>query len=120
MHRASGPEAFRPVGETEFVNGVAAMSASGGYGAAKICAGIVGHVDLRNGAGSRAVLEALLDKYADEGIAAVEDTKVLRLRPFDAIGTPLEIIKGTFGGKAGYEEALSELEHQIYDQASNK
>jgi type I restriction enzyme R subunit len=69
---------------------------------------------------ARAVLEALLDKYADEGIAAVEDTKVLRLRPFDAIGTPLEIIKGTFGGKAGYEEALSELEHQIYDQASNK
>ena len=48
MHRAEGPEAFRPVGETEFVNGVAAMSASGGYGPAKICAGIVGHVDLRN------------------------------------------------------------------------
>src|SRR6195952_37511 len=58
MHRASGPEAFRPVGETEFVNGVAAMSASGSYGAAKICAGIVGHVDLRNGGKSRDVLEA--------------------------------------------------------------
>jgi type I restriction enzyme R subunit len=69
---------------------------------------------------ARAVLEALLDKYADEGIAAVEDTKVLRLRPFDAIGTPLEIIKGAFGGRAGYEAALSELEHQIYDQASNE
>ena len=49
MHRAGGPEEFRPVGETEFVNGVAAMSASGGYGAAKICAGIVGHVDLTPG-----------------------------------------------------------------------
>jgi predicted TIM-barrel fold metal-dependent hydrolase len=58
MHRASGPEAFRPVGETEFVNGVAAMSASGGYGAAKICAGIVGHVDLRRGEKSGEVLEA--------------------------------------------------------------
>ena len=58
MHRASGPEAFQPVGETEFVNGVAAMSASGGYGPAKICAGIVGHVDLRNGERSRDVLEA--------------------------------------------------------------
>jgi predicted TIM-barrel fold metal-dependent hydrolase len=58
MHRAAGPEAFRPVGETEFVNGVAAMSASGGYGATKICAGIVGHVDLRNGEKSRDVLEA--------------------------------------------------------------
>src|SRR5271165_1948039 len=58
MHRASGPEAFRPVGETEFVNGVAAMSASGGYGPTKICAGIVGHVDLRNGARAEEVLAA--------------------------------------------------------------
>jgi predicted TIM-barrel fold metal-dependent hydrolase len=58
MHKASGPEAFRPVGETEFVNGVAAMSASGGYGPTKICAGIVGHVDLLNGEASRDVLEA--------------------------------------------------------------
>jgi predicted TIM-barrel fold metal-dependent hydrolase len=58
MHRAGGPEEFRPVGETEFVNGVAAMSASGGFGAAKICAGIVGHVDLRLGGHARDVLEA--------------------------------------------------------------
>ncbi|MEJ0018539.1 MAG: amidohydrolase family protein [Acetobacteraceae bacterium] len=58
MHRASGPEAMRPVGETEFVNGVAAMSASGIYGKTKICEGIVGHVDLRNGVRSRDVLEA--------------------------------------------------------------
>ncbi len=58
MHRADGPEAMRPVGETEFVNGVAAMSASGGYGTAKICAGIVGHADLCNGAAVDAVLEA--------------------------------------------------------------
>ena len=58
MHRATGPEAFRPVGETEFVNGVAAMSASGGYGNAKICAGIVGHTDLRLGAEANEVLEA--------------------------------------------------------------
>ena len=50
MHRADGPEALRPVGETEFVNGVAAMSASGGYGPTKVCAGIVGHADLRLGA----------------------------------------------------------------------
>lgn len=69
---------------------------------------------------ARAVLQALLDKYADEGIAAIEDTKVLRLQPFHGIGTPLEIIKGAFGGKAGYDAALSELEHQIYEQASNE
>ncbi|MBV8978256.1 MAG: amidohydrolase family protein [Alphaproteobacteria bacterium] len=47
MYRADGPEALRCVGETEFVNGVAAMSASGLYGPARACAGIVGHVDLR-------------------------------------------------------------------------
>lgn len=58
MHRASGPEAMKPVGETEFVNGVAAMSASGGYGSSKICAGIVGHADLRLGSRVRDVLEA--------------------------------------------------------------
>jgi predicted TIM-barrel fold metal-dependent hydrolase len=58
MHRAGGPVEFRPVGETEFVNGVAAMSASGGYGAAKICAGIVGHVDLNLGGRAAEVLEA--------------------------------------------------------------
>jgi predicted TIM-barrel fold metal-dependent hydrolase len=58
MYRASGPEALRPVGEVEFVNGVAAMSASGGYGAAEICAGIVGHANLLLGDGARAVLEA--------------------------------------------------------------
>ncbi len=58
MHRASGPEHMRPVGETEFVNGVAAMSASGIYGPSKICAGIVGHADLSLGSRVREVLEA--------------------------------------------------------------
>jgi L-fuconolactonase len=46
MVRAAGPMEMRPVGETEFVNGVAAMSASGIYGKTKVCAGIVGHADL--------------------------------------------------------------------------
>jgi predicted TIM-barrel fold metal-dependent hydrolase len=58
MYRAAGPEAFRPVGEVEFANGAAAMSASGGYGSATICAGIVGHVNLLLGKDARAVLEA--------------------------------------------------------------
>jgi len=58
MYRATGPEAFRPVGEVEFANGVAAMSASGGYGPAAICAGIVSHVNLLLGDGARPVLEA--------------------------------------------------------------
>ncbi|MDP3690004.1 amidohydrolase [Bradyrhizobium sp.] len=58
MYRAGGPEAFRPVGEVEFANGVAAMSASGGYGPAQINAGIVSHVNLLLGDGARPVLEA--------------------------------------------------------------
>jgi predicted TIM-barrel fold metal-dependent hydrolase len=58
MYRAGGPEALRVVGEVEFANGAAAMSASGGYGPAKICAGIVGHANLLLGDAARAVLEA--------------------------------------------------------------
>ena len=58
MYRAKGPESFRPVGEVEFANGAAAMSASGGYGPAAVCAGIVGHVNLTSGDDVRPVLEA--------------------------------------------------------------
>ncbi|HEX5325217.1 MAG TPA: amidohydrolase family protein [Acetobacteraceae bacterium] len=58
FHRAAGPDGLKPVGETEFVNGVAAMSASGGYGPTRICAGIVGHANLALGAHVEAVLEA--------------------------------------------------------------
>src|SRR6202795_103294 len=58
MYRANGAEALRPVGEVEFANGAAAMSASGGYGPAAICAGIVSHVNLLLGEGARPVLEA--------------------------------------------------------------
>jgi L-fuconolactonase len=58
MYRQDGDPAFRPVGETEFVNGVAAMSASGTYGDVRACAGIVGHVDMTLGERAKAVLEA--------------------------------------------------------------
>src|SRR5258705_11447612 len=58
MYRANGLEACRPVGEVEFANGVAAMAASGGYGSAAICAGIVSHVNLLLGDGAKPVLEA--------------------------------------------------------------
>ena len=60
MHRSDGTEAMKPVGEVEFVNGVAAMSASGKYGKAKLCAGIIGHADLTLGDDARPVLEALI------------------------------------------------------------
>ena len=58
MYRADGPTEMKPVGEIEFVNGTAAMSASGRYGKSRLCAGIVGHADLRLGDGVARVLEA--------------------------------------------------------------
>jgi len=58
MFKADGPESLRPVGETEYVNGVAAMSASGTYGDTRLCAAIVSYADLRWGADVRPLLEA--------------------------------------------------------------
>jgi L-fuconolactonase len=58
MYRADGPVEMKPVGETEFVNGTAAMSASGQYGPTRLCRGIVGHADLRLGDAVARVLEA--------------------------------------------------------------
>jgi L-fuconolactonase len=60
MYRAAGPEHFKSLGEVEFANGMAAMSASGNFGNAKLCAGIVGSADLRLGEDVRAVLFAHL------------------------------------------------------------
>jgi predicted TIM-barrel fold metal-dependent hydrolase len=58
MYRATGPESFRPVGEVEYANGVAAMAASGAYGPAQVCAAIIGTADLMLGAAVKPVLEA--------------------------------------------------------------
>jgi L-fuconolactonase len=58
MHRADGPDELKPVGETEFINGVAAMAASGIYGKIRACAGIVSHADLMLGSRVAPVLEA--------------------------------------------------------------
>ena len=59
MYRASGPDELRPVGEVEFVQGLAAASASGVYGETRAAAAIVGHADLKLGQGVAAVLETL-------------------------------------------------------------
>lgn len=58
MYRARGPETMAPVGEVEFVNGIAAMSASGNYGPCRVAEAIIGHADLRQGARVRELLEA--------------------------------------------------------------
>lgn len=65
---------------------------------------------------ARKVVEALLNKYADEGIENIEDMKVLQVNPFDAFGSPIEIVK-LFGGKRQYQQALIALEQEIYKAA---
>lgn len=65
---------------------------------------------------ARAVLESLLEKYADEGITTIESPRVLKLKPFDSMGTPMEIINNAFGGKEAYEKAVQELENELFHQ----
>jgi L-fuconolactonase len=65
MYRETGPAEMRPVGETEFANGVAAMSASGRYGRTRACAAIVGHADLTLGGRVEPVLTAHLRAGGD-------------------------------------------------------
>jgi type I restriction enzyme, R subunit len=62
---------------------------------------------------ARTVLNALLDKYADEGIEDIESLDVLKVQPISDLGTPLEIIK-IFGGKQNYLQALSVLKSELY------
>jgi type I restriction enzyme R subunit len=71
----------------------------------------------RYGDKARAVLEALLDKYADEGVLTIESPKVLKLTPFDQMGTPVEIINDVFGGKTNYEAAIHSLTKELYQSA---
>ena len=66
---------------------------------------------------ARAVLEALLQKYADAGIVSVESLEILKVDPLSTLGTPVEIIK-LFGGKAGYLAAIRELETALYQTAA--
>jgi type I restriction enzyme R subunit len=59
------------------------------------------------------VLAALLEKYADEGVAQIEENQILTINPFTEFGTPMEIVK-LFGGVKKYQNALQELEKAIY------
>ena len=65
---------------------------------------------------ARKVLEALLDKYADEGITTIESDDVLKVQPFTDIGSRVEIIR-SFGGRPNYLQALSTLERELYAPA---
>ena len=62
---------------------------------------------------ARKVIEALLDKYADEGVATLESPDVLKLQPFTDLGSPVELIK-SFGGRPQYLVAVQSLERELY------
>ena len=66
---------------------------------------------------ARAVMEALLDKYADAGLKSVESLEILRVDPFSRLGTALEIL-GLFGGRQPYLDAVQELETELYQKAA--
>lgn len=69
---------------------------------------------------AQAVLNALLDKYADNGVKEIESQNVLKVTPFDKMGRPKEIITKAFGGKSEYEKAISDLEHALYSNDVQK
>jgi len=68
---------------------------------------------VKYGEQAKKVLEALLDKYADEGIADIESMEVLRVNPFDSFGSPTEIIN-EFGSREEYLQAVKNLETELY------
>ena len=72
----------------------------------------------RYGDNARIVLDALLDKYADEGIENIEDLSILKVPPLNQLGTPVEIVQ-MFGGRSNYVQAISELESQLYASTPN-
>jgi len=66
------------------------------------------------------VLDALLDKYADTGVKEIESLDVLKVKPLDQLGNTMQIIKGGFGGKPAYQQAITELETELYRDAANE
>jgi type I restriction enzyme R subunit len=66
---------------------------------------------------ARAVLDALLTKYADEGVLNLDDTNVLRIPPLSSLGTPLQLIK-SFGDRQSFERAVHELQSELYENTA--
>ena len=66
---------------------------------------------------ARAVLDALLAKYADEGVFNLDDVTVLRIPPFTQLGTPVQLIE-VFGGREGFVEAVHELQSALYRETA--
>jgi type I restriction enzyme R subunit len=70
-----------------------------------------------DGEQARTVLESLLLKYQDEGVSALDVPRVLKVAPFDAMGTPMELLNA-FGGRVGFERAVHELMSTLYGKVA--
>ena len=75
------------------------------------------NVFTKYGETARAVLDALLDKYSDQGIEAIEDVMVLKVDPIARLGTTTELVK-SFGGPTEYNDAVRALEAELYKTAN--
>jgi type I restriction enzyme R subunit len=71
----------------------------------------------RYGPQARAVLDALLEKYRDDGMLNLDDANVLRVTPFTAMGSVVQLIKA-FGGKEGFEKAVHEMQDALYQESA--
>jgi len=66
---------------------------------------------------ARAVLDALLAKYADEGVINLDDANVLKIAPFTAMGAPMQLLRA-FGGRPAFEQAVHEMQTALYQEAA--
>ena len=71
----------------------------------------------KHGGQAHAVLAALLDKYADEGVLNIDDANVLRIPPIDRLGSVVQLV-GAFGGKAGFDQAVHDLQSALYKETA--
>ncbi len=71
----------------------------------------------RYGPQARSVLEALLTKYEDEGLLNLDDVQVLKIAPFDRMGTAVQLVKA-FGGRSGYQRAIHDLQSALYEKSA--
>jgi len=66
---------------------------------------------------ARAVLEALLAKYSEEGMLDLSDPRVLQIAPFDRMGTPVQLIR-QFGTRADFEHAVTQIQTALYEEVA--
>ncbi|MCA0423960.1 MAG: amidohydrolase, partial [Proteobacteria bacterium] len=107
MYRQAGPELLRPVGEVEFVNGIAAQAASGLYGDCRACAGIVGYVDITQGDAAVPALEALIQAGGGR-LKGLRIPVVWHEHP-DVISSPAQPPRGLMASPA-FREGVRRLE----------